>query len=158
MAEIAVHRRGHHPTVVPTTERPLHRRDHHPTVVPTSGWALRADESHVHGSRDHDDVPAMQHRIDRARSDERHIRQRVGRDVRLARQGAGVSVERAASAVGLSASTFRREFELGQASSATIDQLALACAAVGLVFRRTTISGWSRRPGRRPREAAGSIP
>jgi hypothetical protein len=79
-------------------------------------------------------VTRFQRRIDRARADEQRIRQRVGADVRLARHGAGVSVEAAAAAVGLSASTYRR-IELAQAAAVTVGQLSLACASVGLLFR-----------------------
>lgn len=79
-------------------------------------------------------MPTIRARLERAREDELRVRQKIGREIRLARHGAGISVERAAAAVGLSASTYRR-IELAQATGASVEQLSLACASVGLVYR-----------------------
>ena len=76
----------------------------------------------------------FERRIERARRDEARIRERIGKEIRMARRSAGVSIEEAAAAVGLSASTYRR-IELAQLRSVTPEQLTLACASVGLVYR-----------------------
>jgi transcriptional regulator with XRE-family HTH domain len=54
----------------------------------------------------------------------------LGRQVRLARRGAGLSIRAAAAAVGLDPSTFGR-IERGELENVTIRQVALACASVG---------------------------
>jgi transcriptional regulator with XRE-family HTH domain len=54
----------------------------------------------------------------------------LGRQVRLTRRGAGLSINAAAAAVGLDPSTFGR-IERGELENVTVRQLALACASVG---------------------------
>jgi transcriptional regulator with XRE-family HTH domain len=70
---------------------------------------------------------------ERGREQARHIVRRTGQDIRVARHGAGVSIRAAAAAVGLSASVFGR-IERGDLHNATVLQLSLACAAMGLEF------------------------
>jgi hypothetical protein len=55
----------------------------------------------------------------------------IGVEIRLARIGAGLSIDTAGRSVGLSASTFRR-IERGSTSGIGVRQLSLAAAAVGL--------------------------
>jgi transcriptional regulator with XRE-family HTH domain len=62
------------------------------------------------------------------------IKRRIGVDMRSARLGAGVSIDRAAAVARMSPSAYRR-IERAEAPSVTVDQLCHACAAVGLVFR-----------------------
>ena len=57
----------------------------------------------------------------------------VGSDIRGAREAAGVSVRAAAAAVGLDFSTFAR-IERNEIDNVSLRNLALACAAVGLVL------------------------
>lgn len=65
----------------------------------------------------------------------------VGAQVRIARRGGGLSLRAAAHSVGLSYSTFGR-LERRDLENATVRQLALACAAVGLdLSLRTFLSG-----------------
>jgi len=87
--------------------------------------------------RDHRGVATFERRMDRARRDAIDIRRRIGADVRQARVGAGVSIRGAADAAGLSASVYRR-IERAESPGVTVDQLARACAAVGLVYRGST--------------------
>jgi transcriptional regulator with XRE-family HTH domain len=61
----------------------------------------------------------------------RQIRTTVGSDIREGRTSAGLSLETAGSAVGMSHAQFGR-IERGALGSPTIRQLSLACAAVGL--------------------------
>jgi transcriptional regulator with XRE-family HTH domain len=78
----------------------------------------------------------MASRISRAelgRANGRRQRTAIGSDIRTARFGAGVSIERAARSVGLSPTMFGR-IERGVLDTATLEQLSLACSAVGLRF------------------------
>jgi hypothetical protein len=78
-------------------------------------------------------MTAIERRRDRARARSAGIRRRTGDEVRSARLGLGVSIATAAAAVGLSDSVFAR-IERTESEGVTIDQLSLACAAVGLRF------------------------
>jgi transcriptional regulator with XRE-family HTH domain len=57
----------------------------------------------------------------------------MGEEIRSARLGLGLSIATAATAVGLSPSVFAR-IERGESDGVTVEQLCLACAAVGLRF------------------------
>ncbi len=57
----------------------------------------------------------------------------VGADIRGARRGAGLSLRAAAEAVGLDHATYAR-IERNQLENVSVRNLALACAAVGLVL------------------------
>jgi transcriptional regulator with XRE-family HTH domain len=61
----------------------------------------------------------------------RQIRTTVGTDIREGRMNAGLSQQSAGSAVGMSHAQFGR-IERGALATPTIEQLSLACAAVGL--------------------------
>jgi transcriptional regulator with XRE-family HTH domain len=89
--------------------------------------------------------------MDRAGRDAVDIRRRIGADIRQARMGAGVSIRRAAAAAGLSPSVYRR-IERAESPGVTVDQLARACAAVGLVYRGNAYpAGRGIRDGRHGR-------
>jgi len=78
-------------------------------------------------------MATLMRRRDRARSRSAGVRRRLGDEIRSARLGLGISIATAAAAVGLSDSVFAR-IERGESSSVTVEQLCLACAAVGLRF------------------------
>jgi transcriptional regulator with XRE-family HTH domain len=80
-------------------------------------------------------------RIDRARERALDIRVRTGREVRVARRAAGLSLRAAGAAVGISPSAFSR-IERAIEPGVTLERLCLACAAVGLDFGgRTYLNG-----------------
>jgi len=78
-------------------------------------------------------VATSERRIDRGREQANRIVRASGSEIRMTRRGAGVSVRTAATAVGMSESTFGR-IERGRLANVTVLQLATACAAVGLKF------------------------
>jgi transcriptional regulator with XRE-family HTH domain len=101
--------------------------------------------------RDDGAVTTLERRMDRAGRDAVDIRRRIGADIRQARMGAGVSIRRAAAAAGLSPSVYRR-IERAESPGVTVDQLARACAAVGLVYRGNAYpAGRGIRDGRHGR-------
>jgi transcriptional regulator with XRE-family HTH domain len=63
----------------------------------------------------------------------RRISVATGNDIRLARQGAGLSLRATAAGVGMDYSVFGR-LERGLLPNVTVAQLSLACSAVGLEF------------------------
>src|SRR5262245_8123466 len=78
-------------------------------------------------------MATLERRRDRARTRAASIRRRMGDEIRSARLGLGISIATAADAVSLSASVFAR-MERGESDGLTVEQLCLACAAVGLRF------------------------
>lgn len=70
---------------------------------------------------------------DRALRLSHRLTELVGSDIRGARQAAGVSLRAAAASVGLDFSTFAR-IERNEIDNVSVRNLALACAAVGLVL------------------------
>jgi transcriptional regulator with XRE-family HTH domain len=82
---------------------------------------------------DHLGVAASVRRVERAIERAREIRMRVGREIRTARRGAGLSLRAAGASVGVSASAFSR-IERGLDENISLHPLCRACAAVGLEF------------------------
>jgi transcriptional regulator with XRE-family HTH domain len=78
-------------------------------------------------------MATSERRFDRGRDQASRIKRSTGTDIRLTRRGAGLSLKATAESVGLSESTFSR-LERGRLTNVTVDQLALACSAVGLKF------------------------
>jgi transcriptional regulator with XRE-family HTH domain len=76
-------------------------------------------------------VAARERRRDRAIRDSTGLALRVGRAIREARVGAGLSLRAAAGSVGLSHVTFWR-IERGDLPKVSLRAISLACAAVGL--------------------------
>jgi transcriptional regulator with XRE-family HTH domain len=72
-------------------------------------------------------------RSDRGREQAARINVTTGVEVRLTRRSGGTSIRTAAAAVDMSESTFGR-IERGRLPNVTVEQLALACASVGLKF------------------------
>jgi len=75
-------------------------------------------------------MAANERRRDRARLQARRSTAAISADVRQVRLAFGLSIANAARAVGLHPSTFGR-IERNELAHVTIEQLALACAAVG---------------------------
>jgi transcriptional regulator with XRE-family HTH domain len=80
---------------------------------------------------DNSTMAATERRRDRALTASRAIKNAIGTEVRIARRASGLSLRSAGQSVGMDFSTFAK-VERGQLRSVTLDQLALACAAVGL--------------------------
>jgi transcriptional regulator with XRE-family HTH domain len=78
-------------------------------------------------------VAVRRRRRDLAIDRGRQVAARSGAEIRMAREGAGVSLRDAAVAVGLGYRTFAR-IERAELRAVTVEQLCLACAAVGLEF------------------------
>ena len=78
-------------------------------------------------------MATIERRLDRGRDQASRIARSTGADIRLTRRGAGLSLKAAATSVGMSESTFSR-LERGRLARTTVEQLALACSAVGLKF------------------------
>lgn len=76
-------------------------------------------------------MATSQRRRDRGRDQAERISRQLGAEIRLTRRGAGVSIRVAALSVGLSETTFGR-IERGRLRHVSVDQLALASAAIGL--------------------------
>lgn len=76
-------------------------------------------------------MPATQRLVDRVRADADRMLRGVAHDVRGARIGAGLSQREAGGAVGMSHSEYGR-LERMELEHPTVEQLALACASVGL--------------------------
>jgi hypothetical protein len=102
-------------------------------------WSARSKFQHVPkvdkpgvSHHDHDaGVPTRISRKDQGLAIAAQIRTAIGRDVRLARTGAGASLREAAGRVGMSHAQFRR-IERASLEGVSVDQLSLACIAVGL--------------------------
>ena len=84
-------------------------------------------------------MATLQRRLDRGRDQAERITRQAGAEIRLTRRGAGVSIRSAAASVGMSETMFGR-IERGRLPHATVAQLAIASAAIGLRFtgRRRT--------------------
>jgi transcriptional regulator with XRE-family HTH domain len=78
-------------------------------------------------------MATVERRLHRGRDQALRIARDTGIEIRLSRRGAGVSLRAAGESVGMSETTFGR-LERGQLATVTVEQLALACAAVGLRF------------------------
>jgi hypothetical protein len=71
--------------------------------------------------------------MDRGREQATRIIASTGGEVRLARRSGGTSIRTASASVGMSETTFGR-IERAKLPTVTVEQLALACASVGLKF------------------------
>lgn len=78
-------------------------------------------------------MTTSQRRRDRGLEQAAQIVRLTGAEIRLARQGSGLSIKSAAASVAVSETMFGR-IERGRLTHASVQQLALACAAVGLKF------------------------
>ena len=90
-----------------------------------------ADEQPLSGRYEDPYVGTRERPRDRGLAKARSIVAAIGQEIRNARRAAGLSLRTAAASVGLSYSTFAR-IERGMMAHASVAQLALACAAVGL--------------------------
>jgi transcriptional regulator with XRE-family HTH domain len=85
-------------------------------------------------------VPTRSTRAERGRANAIEIRRAIGKEVRLARVGAGASLRDVAAAADMSHTQFGR-IERGLTIGVSVDQLSRACSAVGLRLIARAVPG-----------------